>query len=109
MAMAIKSVWNLPHSAAHFATFPPKLIEPCILAGSKPGDVVLDPFSGSGTTAAVATSLGRKAIGIELNPDYQALAQERITQAQRQAALFQVAEDASRQSIMPAPSLASSF
>jgi DNA modification methylase len=107
-----RSVWTIatqPYSAAHFATFPPKLIEPCILAGSKPGDVVLDPFSGSGTTAAVATSLGRKAIGIELNPDYQALAQERITQAQRQADLFQVAEDASRQSIMPSPSLAPSF
>ena len=62
----------------HFATFPPALIEPCILAGSRPGDVVLDPFMGSGTTAAVSLQHGRKYLGCELNPDYEPLQQERI-------------------------------
>ena len=58
---------------AHFATFPPELIEPCILAGSRAGGTVLDPFLGSGTTAEVAHRLGRECIGIELNPDYKTL------------------------------------
>jgi site-specific DNA-methyltransferase (adenine-specific) len=92
-----RSVWTVatqPYSGAHFATFPPALIEPCILAGSAPGDTILDPFSGSGTTAAVATRLGRKAIGIELNADYQALAVDRISQAQLQPNLFHTAEAA---------------
>lgn len=71
-------------SISHFAVMPPALVEPCILAGSRPGDVVLDPFSGSGTTAAVAAGLGRRAIGIELNPDYLQLAIERVNDAQRQ-------------------------
>ena len=62
----------------HFATFPPALIEPCILAGSQPGDIVLDPFMGSGTTAAVAIEHGRQYLGCELNPEYGALQQERI-------------------------------
>ena len=62
----------------HFATFPPALIEPCILAGSRPGDIVLDPFMGSGTTAAVAIEHGRQYLGCELNPEYGALQQERI-------------------------------
>ena len=68
-----RSVWTVPtqpFSGAHFATFPRTLIEPCILAGSRPGDTVLDPFMGSGTTAQVATDLGRNFIGCELNPDY---------------------------------------
>jgi len=64
----------------HFATFPPALIEPCILASTRPGDVVLDPFMGSGTTAQVAQQLGRRWIGCELNPEYAALQQERTAQ-----------------------------
>jgi DNA modification methylase len=80
-----RSVWTVttkPYAEAHFATFPPDLIEPCILAGSKVGDTVLDPFSGSGTTGAVALKHGRKYIGCELNPDYIELAHRRITQMQ---------------------------
>lgn len=79
-----RSVWTVatqPYSGAHFATFPPALIEPCILAGSRPGDIVLDPFFGSGTTGQVAEKLGRKWIGIELNPDYEPLAKARTQQA----------------------------
>lgn len=75
-----RSVWTIPPAnfrEAHFATFPPDLIKPCILAGSKPGDTILDPFFGSGTTGMVATELGREYIGIELNPDYVAMAQAR--------------------------------
>ena len=76
-----RSVWHItlrPFKGAHFATFPPTLIEPCILAGSAPGDTVLDPFLGSGTTLAVAKQHGRNGIGCELNPEYVALAQQRI-------------------------------
>jgi DNA modification methylase len=62
----------------HFATFPPALIEPCILAGSRPGDIVLDCFMGSGTTAAVSLQHGRKYLGCELNPEYGPLQDERI-------------------------------
>ena len=65
----------------HFATFPPALIEPCILAGSRPGDIVLDPFMGSGTTAATALNLGRRYLGCELNQEYKPLQQERINAA----------------------------
>lgn len=68
-----RSVWTVapePYAEAHFACFPRKLVEPCILAGSHNGDVVLDPFMGSGTTAQVAMSLGRKWLGVELNPEY---------------------------------------
>lgn len=78
-----RSVWTVatqPYDGAHFATYPPALIEPCILAGSKPGDTVLDPFMGSGTTAQVAQNLGRKAIGCELNPQYVTLQTERTAQ-----------------------------
>lgn len=77
-------VWNVPvstYKGAHFATFPPALIEPCILAGSRPGDVVLDPFMGSGTTAAVAVQHGRQYVGCELNPDYAPLIDARIAAA----------------------------
>lgn len=62
---------------AHFATFPPDLIKPCIMAGCPVGGVVIDPFFGSGTTGAVALELGRKCIGIELNQEYTALAKQR--------------------------------
>ena len=79
-----RSVWSVttkPYKGAHFATFPPALIEPCILAGSKPGDIVLDPFGGSGTTGAVAIEHGRRSILIELNPEYIPLIQERLEKA----------------------------
>ena len=76
-----RSVWTVatrPYKGAHFATFPPALIEPCILAGSRPGDIVLDCFMGSGTTAAVALQHGRQYLGCELNPAYQPLQDARI-------------------------------
>ena len=79
-----RDVWSVPvkpYTGAHFATFPPALIEPCILAGSRPGDVVLDPFMGSGTTASVAIKYGRQYLGCELNPEYGALQQKRIQAA----------------------------
>lgn len=79
-----RSVWTVatrPYKGAHFATFPPALIEPCILAGSRAGDIVLDPFMGSGTTAQVALQHGRQYLGCELNPEYNALQQERIARA----------------------------
>ena len=80
-----RSVWTVatrPYKGAHFATFPPALIEPCILAGSRPGDIVLDPFIGSGTTAAVAIQHGRQYLGCELNPEYKPLQDERIADAE---------------------------
>ena len=76
-----RSVWNIAtqgYSEAHFATFPPALIEPCILAGCPNGGTVLDPFGGAGTTGLVADRLGRNAILIELNPEYAAMAERRI-------------------------------
>ena len=79
-----RSVWTVatrPYKGAHFATFPPALIEPCIFAGSRPNDIVLDPFMGSGTTAQVAMLHGRQYLGCELNPDYGPLQQERIAKA----------------------------
>ena len=79
-----RSVWTVatrPYKGAHFATFPPALIEPCILAGSRPGDIVLDCFMGSGTTAAVALQHGRQYLGCELNPEYGPLQDERIRAA----------------------------
>jgi DNA modification methylase len=84
-----RSVWTVatrPYRGAHFATFPPALIEPCILAGSRPGDIVLDPFMGSGTTAAVALQHGRQYLGCELNAEYGALQAERINEAMEEAA-----------------------
>ena len=86
-----RSVWTVatkPYSGAHFATFPPDLIEPCILAGSKPGDTVLDPFGGSGTTGMVALQHGRNAVLCELNPEYIAIAEARISEATAQQDLF---------------------
>jgi len=75
-----RSVWTVntkPYKGAHFATFPPALIQPCIRAGCPAGGTVLDPFGGSGTTGEVAASEGRKAILIELNPEYVKLAKNR--------------------------------
>lgn len=76
-----RSVWDVashPFNEAHFATFPPALIEPCILAGCPKGGTVLDPFGGAGTTGLVADRLGRNAILIELNPEYAEIARKRI-------------------------------
>jgi DNA modification methylase len=76
-----RSVWTVAtqaYKAAHFATFPEKLVEPCILAGSAPDDIVLDPFAGSGTTGVVALRHGRSFVGIDLNPEYLELARRRI-------------------------------
>jgi DNA modification methylase len=78
-----RSVWTIssePYAGAHFAVMPTALVAPCILAGSRIGDVVLDPFGGSGTVGAVATELGRHATLIELNPEYVSLASERTAQ-----------------------------
>ncbi|HLF11847.1 MAG TPA: site-specific DNA-methyltransferase [Gammaproteobacteria bacterium] len=78
-----RNVWTVgthPYPGAHFAVFPADLIEPCVLAGSRSGDVVLDPFMGSGTTAQVAEHLGRQWIGCELNADYLPLQANRLSQ-----------------------------
>jgi site-specific DNA-methyltransferase (cytosine-N4-specific) len=75
-----RSVWTIAtqaYSEAHFATFPEDLVKPCILAGSSPGDTILDPFGGSGTVGKVALELGRNALLIELTPDYCELANAR--------------------------------
>ena len=80
-----RSVWNIttqPYREAHFATFPEEIPRTCILAGSKKGDTILDPFSGAGTTGVVAEKLDRKYIGIELNPQYTKLAEDRIWNVQ---------------------------
>ena len=76
-----RDVWNIPthpFKGAHFATFPPELVRPCVQAGCPKGGVVLDPFSGAGTTALVAKECGCNYIGIELNPDYIKIAQQRL-------------------------------
>lgn len=76
-----RSVWSVttkPFKGAHFATFPPDLIGPCVLAGCPAGGTVLDPFFGAGTTGLVARDNGRRCIGIELNPEYVAIARERL-------------------------------
>ena len=76
-----RSVWtvtNKPYKGAHFACFPPDLIEPCILAGSREGDIILDPFMGSGTTAMVAKKHNRNYLGCELHEDYASLQTDRI-------------------------------
>ena len=84
-----RDVWTVttkPYKGAHFATFPPDLIEPCILAGSKEGGIVIDPFMGSGTTCMVAKKHGRGYIGIELNPEYVELAEKRIYEGTKDGA-----------------------
>jgi DNA modification methylase len=76
-----RDVWSItvkPYKGAHFATFPKELVEICILAGSKEGDIVFDPFMGSGTTAQVAKELDRQYLGCELNTDYELLQKERL-------------------------------
>ena len=77
-----RSVWsvtNKPYKGAHFACYPPDLIEPCILAGSEEGDIILDPFMGSGTTAMVAKKNSRAYIGCELHEEYASLQTDRIS------------------------------
>jgi hypothetical protein len=77
----IRDVWTIatqPFPGAHFAVMPPKLVEPCIKAGCPEGGTVLDPFAGAGTVGLVADRLRRKFIGIELNPEYAQMAEERI-------------------------------
>lgn len=84
-----RSVWTVPVSCGeaigiqHYATYPKKLIEPCVLAGSKPGDIVLDPFNGSGTTGVVAMEHGRHYIGCELNQEFEIIYNTRLKEAQR--------------------------
>ncbi|EGA5556286.1 site-specific DNA-methyltransferase [Salmonella enterica] len=76
-----RSVWHVntkPFAGAHFATFPPDLIRPCIQASTEPGDYVLDPFFGSGTVGLVCQDENRQYVGIELNPEYVALAADRL-------------------------------
>jgi len=106
-----RSVWTVPtHSfkGAHFATFPPDLIRPCIQAGSPRGGVVLDPFGGAGTTAVVAMEEGRKSILCELNPEYAAMAERRIASARLDgAAQMDVFLDA--QAFKPSPPLSCSL
>jgi site-specific DNA-methyltransferase (adenine-specific) len=80
-----RSVWTIttkPFKEAHFATFPPEIPRICIKAGSKTGDTILDPFSGAGTVGYVCEKLNRKFIGIELNPQYVKMAEERIYNVQ---------------------------
>jgi site-specific DNA-methyltransferase (cytosine-N4-specific) len=78
----IRTIWDIrikPYKEAHFATFPEELVEPCIKLGSKESDFILDPFFGSGTSGLVASKLGRKFIGIELNPEYVEIANRRLS------------------------------
>lgn len=80
-----RTVWNVPLSkfrGAHFAVFPERLIEPCILAGCPKNGIVLDPFFGAGTTGFVATQQGRKYVGLELNPEYAEIAKNRLKTVQ---------------------------
>lgn len=77
-----RDVWTIPTASfkgAHFAVMPEALVEPCILAGSKPGDTALDPFTGSGTVAIVANKNGRNFVGTELSAEYGTIAKERIS------------------------------
>jgi site-specific DNA-methyltransferase (cytosine-N4-specific) len=89
----LRTVWEIntqagPETNGHFATFPTALVEPCILASSAQGDLVLDPFLGSGTTAMVAGRNGRRFVGIELHPEYLAMARERLNRQEPRAEGF---------------------
>lgn len=91
-----RSVWSVStrsYKGAHFATFPPALIEPCILAGSRPGDIVLDPFIGSGTTAMVSKQYGRQYLGCELNEDYADLIIGRLDSRDHKIKRLSVSDD----------------
>jgi len=81
-----RTVWSIPTEpfpGAHFATFPPSLVEPCIMASTLPDDWVLDPFFGSGTVGVVCEAHYRRYVGIEINPEYVELARARISNTQR--------------------------
>lgn len=87
-----RTVWSIPLSKSrdkHFAVFPEKLVELCVAAGSQDGDIVLDPFAGSGTTAVVAKKMNRHYLGFELIPEYVSLAEDRINRIA--AGLFSLA------------------
>lgn len=86
-----RSVWSIhtrPMPEAHFATFPCALVEPCILSSTRPGDLVLDPFFGSGTVGVVCQQLGRPFVGIELNPEYVQIARRRLRKEAAQPELI---------------------
>jgi DNA modification methylase len=85
-----RSVWTVstvPYTGAHFATFPPDLIRPCVLAGSRPGDWILDPFAGSGTVGQVAGEYGRSFIGLDLKMEYSQLALKRTEEISKQTVM----------------------
>lgn len=80
----LRTVWEIntqPYPEAHFATFPPTLVEPCLALSTVKGDIVLDPFIGSGTTGLVALRMGRRFLGVELNPEYVDIAERRLNGA----------------------------
>ena len=81
-----RTVWEIPaasFSGAHFATYPPELVRQCVKAGCPKNGIILDPFSGAATTGIVAKQLGRNYIGIDINPEYNRVAQARIKAAQK--------------------------
>jgi site-specific DNA-methyltransferase (adenine-specific) len=81
-----RTVWTIPTEpfpGAHFATFPPKLVEPCIIGGSRSGDWIIDPFFGSGTVGVVCEQQHRRYVGIELNQEYVTIAMNRIRNTER--------------------------
>ncbi len=85
-----RTVWSIntePYPGAHFAVFPKALVRPCVLAGTKEGDLILDPFYGVGTVGVVAKELGRRCVGIEIKPEFVELAKERSTVVQRSFSL----------------------
>lgn len=99
----VRSVWDvntMPLKNVHFATFPPKLVEPCVLLSSREGDIVLDPFLGSGTVGVVAVELGRAFLGIELNPEYVEIARRRFQQLSRLDRLVDEICEPDRQQMM---------
>jgi DNA modification methylase len=96
----IRSVWTVatqPFSEAHFATFPPDLVKPCILAGCPEGGTVIDPFCGAATTGVVAAQYSRNFIGIELNPKYVEMGQRRIENQNARMPLYHLLESSERQ------------
>ena len=92
-----RDVWAIStggFKGAHFAVFPEKLVEPCILAGCPEGGTVLDPFAGSGTTGVVAKRLRRHFVGVEINPDYWKMATDRIAATMQEFQQLEIAERA---------------